>query len=69
MEWSKVFCANCGCDGGMATSGTTHIFYLCDACVFLHGPPAGCHEVKAQEISEDAATAMASASPASILNR
>jgi len=38
MLWEQVFCANCGCDGGLVTAEwTPHVFYLCDACASL-GP-------------------------------
>lgn len=30
---AKVYCANCGCDGGLVTNEwAEHIFYLCDDC-------------------------------------
>lgn len=30
---SRVFCANCGCDGGLVTEEWAgHIMYICDDC-------------------------------------
>ncbi len=46
MLWEKVFCANCGCNGGYVTADwSPHVFYICDACVGKMGAPAGCVEV------------------------
>lgn len=34
----RVFCANCGADGGAVTADwSPHIFYLCDRCAAQHG--------------------------------
>ena len=31
--YERVFCVNCGADGGAVTKEwTTHIFYLCEGC-------------------------------------
>lgn len=47
MKMEKVFCANCGSDGGMVTAEwTPHIFFICDGCYKYWGSPAGCQEVK-----------------------
>lgn len=36
----KVFCANCGADGGLITAEfCPHIFYVCDNCFLKFGPP------------------------------
>ncbi len=33
-----VYCANCGCDGGVVPEeNTTYIFYLCNGCADKHG--------------------------------
>lgn len=33
IEWIKIYCANCGCDGGMVPEETKKFaFYLCDPC-------------------------------------
>ena len=46
MLWEKVFCSNCGCDGGAVTPEfAAHVFYVCDDCNNRLGPPAGCVEV------------------------
>ncbi len=45
MVWHKVYCANCGCDGGAVTAGFAFAFYLCDGCARRLGPPPGCVEV------------------------
>jgi len=38
----RIFCANCGADGGgVPEEHTTFAFYLCNDCVDKHGPPAG----------------------------
>jgi hypothetical protein len=52
MWMEKVFCANCGCDGGLVTAGwAEHVFYLCDPC-------AGVRFVGAIEIPEEAVRGM-----------
>jgi hypothetical protein len=46
MWWDPVYCANCGELKGLVTSGfTPHIFFLCDPCAGVNGPPPGCVEV------------------------
>jgi hypothetical protein len=36
--WERVFCANCGCDGGLVMEDwAAHIFYLCAECAVKHG--------------------------------
>jgi len=43
--WERVFCANCGADGGLVTAGfSPHVFYVCDDCAARLGPPPGCAE-------------------------
>lgn len=33
MLWERVFCANCGKDGGLITADwSPHVFYVCDDC-------------------------------------
>lgn len=33
MLWERVFCANCGHDGGLITADySAHVFYVCDKC-------------------------------------
>ena len=35
---SRVYCANCGCDGGLITEEwAAKCFYLCDRCSEVHG--------------------------------
>lgn len=46
MDCDRVFCANCGAPSGVSLPGTVHIFYLCDPCVALYGPPPGAVEVR-----------------------
>jgi hypothetical protein len=37
-EMERVFCANCGCDGGLVTADWAwHVFYLCEPCAEKHG--------------------------------
>lgn len=41
----RVFCANCGCDGGLVTAEwSPHIFFVCAECVTRSGPPSGLTE-------------------------
>ena len=50
MLWEKVFCANCGCDGGYVTAEwSPHVFFICDSCVGVMGAPAGCVEAPEAE--------------------
>ena len=45
--WEKVFCANCGCDGGFITAEwSAHIWYVCDPCALK------CGEVAAPKVDE-----------------
>jgi hypothetical protein len=45
MHWNRVFCANCGADGGLITAEwSPHVFYVCDDCV-KHAPIEGVREV------------------------
>jgi hypothetical protein len=38
MLMERVFCGNCGADGGLVTAEwAAHIFYLCDDCAHTHG--------------------------------
>jgi len=38
MLMERVFCANCGADGGFITAEwAAHVFYLCDECAQTHG--------------------------------
>ena len=46
LSFEKVFCADCGCDGGLVTEGVPHVFYLCEPCA-LKGKPFGAIEVPA----------------------
>ena len=40
--WVPVYCANCGCDGGMVPAeGMTFLFYLCNSCAETYGQIAG----------------------------
>src|SRR5262245_32250925 len=39
----RVYCANCGCDGGLVTPDwAQHVFYLCEECAHKYGamPPS-----------------------------
>lgn len=46
MLWERVFCANCGCDGGIVTAGwSAFVFYVCEPCAMKLGPPPGCVEI------------------------
>ena len=41
-QWEKVFCANCGADGGMCPAeNMTFLFYLCNQCAEAYGQIAG----------------------------
>jgi hypothetical protein len=38
MLMERVFCANCGGDGGLITAEwSPHVFYLCDECAATYG--------------------------------
>jgi hypothetical protein len=45
--WERVFCANCGEDGGLCLANqSAHIFYMCERCAALSmGMVPGCVEV------------------------
>jgi hypothetical protein len=46
MWMEKVFCVNCGCDGGAVTpEWAAHIFYLCDECAKTYGQIDGAVQV------------------------
>jgi hypothetical protein len=46
MWMERVFCANCGCDGGLVTpEWAAHVFYLCQECADKYGPVQGATEV------------------------
>lgn len=46
MEMEKVYCANCGADGGLCTAEwTPHIFYICTPCARKLGPVANLMEI------------------------
>ena len=50
-ERERVFCANCGCDGGMITRDwAEHVFYVCDDCAGRLGPPHGVVEVPESQV-------------------
>jgi hypothetical protein len=51
MLMEKVFCANCGADGGLITADwSPHVFFLCDSCAYGNGPPPGCAEVESTKL-------------------
>lgn len=36
----RVYCANCGADGGLITAEwSPHVFFICDGCVGTRGEP------------------------------
>ena len=38
MLMERVYCGNCGCDGGLVTAEwSPHVFYLCEECAVTHG--------------------------------
>ena len=40
LVFEKVFCANCGADGGgVPARNVPHVYYLCDKCARTHGRP------------------------------
>jgi hypothetical protein len=41
----QVFCASCHKPWGGVTPNVTHIFYICDDCVRMNGPPPDCVQV------------------------
>jgi hypothetical protein len=46
MMWDKVFCAQCHELYGACTPNIAHVFFICDTCVRVNGPPADCVEVR-----------------------
>jgi hypothetical protein len=45
MMMERVYCANCGGDGGLITADwSAHVFFVCDGCVETIGKPPGCIE-------------------------
>lgn len=47
-----VYCANCGGLEGYATVHTPHVFFICDACVGVHGRPNGLTELTKKQMAE-----------------
>jgi hypothetical protein len=45
LNWQKIFCGNCGKDGGWVPEETTFIFYLCQPCADKHGQIDGTYTV------------------------
>ena len=45
MWMDRVFCMNCGCDGGLATPELQFLSYICDECAYKWGSPPGMFEV------------------------
>lgn len=46
MTFDQVYCAQCGCEAGLVTSDwCPHIFFICDTCVRVNGPPPECVEI------------------------
>lgn len=41
VYWVPVYCANCGCDGGLTPEESTFLFYLCTKCAETYGEIAG----------------------------
>ncbi|HEU0155936.1 MAG TPA: hypothetical protein VFQ82_07680 [Stellaceae bacterium] len=53
--WERVFCANCGADGGLVTAEwSAHVFYLCEPCALRCGPPPGCAEANERQVRGEA---------------
>jgi hypothetical protein len=53
MWMEKVFCANCGDEGGLITpEWAAHIFYICWPCAERLGPPPGLVEVSEEVIKD-----------------
>jgi hypothetical protein len=51
MVLEKVFCANCGAEGGGVTPEfAAHVFYVCEPCALRLGPPPGCVEVQPETV-------------------
>lgn len=46
LLWVPIFCANCGCDGGLVPEENMNFaFYLCPPCFEKHGTIAGTYAV------------------------
>lgn len=42
--WVPIFCANCGCDGGLVPEkNMTFVFWLCNPCFETHGAITNLH--------------------------
>lgn len=53
-QYERVFCANCGTQGGGVTpEWAPHIFFVCDDCFLTHGAPPGCVEAHPGVAAED----------------
>lgn len=51
MLWERVFCADCGHEGGLITADwSPHVFYLCDDCFHTKGVIPGTVEAKPEVI-------------------
>lgn len=51
MWMEKVFCVNCGCNGGAVTpEWAAHVFYLCEECAYKYGAIEGAVEVPENEV-------------------
>jgi hypothetical protein len=52
LAYERVFCANCGCEGGGVTpEWAAHVFYVCEECAQRLGPPPGCEKVPDEEVA------------------
>lgn len=45
-RWDIVFCAQCYKPQGAVPPNVPHVFFICDHCVYVNGPPPDCIEVK-----------------------
>lgn len=45
MMWDKVFCAQCHKLCMACSPNIAHVFFICDACVYVNGPPPDCIQV------------------------
>ena len=60
VTFEQVYCANCGDPGGGVTADwSTHVFYICNTCARLLGPPPGAVEIPEAVVRETAAPASA----------
>lgn len=49
--WERVFCANCGCNGGLVTADwAAHVFYVCDDCSARCAAPPGAIEADEAQV-------------------